>query len=142
MYDALVRLDAATAPASVARVRDAATQVASTKARVVLQLLKSLGVVKEGRGSKVQLLQPQLSGGALDEMAARYKERHAGDREKLDRMMEYGQTARCRWALVLEYFGEKAEWERCGTCDNCRNPLEEQIAPPRDRTEAAERPSG
>jgi len=108
--------------------------------RVVLALLKDLGVVKELRGSKVMLLQPALSGGALEEMATRYKERHAADYEKLNRMMEYGQTARCRWKLLLEYFGEDVPWERCGTCDNCRNPLEEQIAPPGEHAEAADEP--
>jgi ATP-dependent DNA helicase RecQ len=55
-------------------------------------------------------------------------------------MMEYGQTARCRWKLLLEYFSEDVEWERCGACDNCRNPLEEQIAPPGEHFEAADEP--
>jgi hypothetical protein len=31
---------------------------------------------------------------------------------------------------LLQYFGETAEWERCNSCDNCRNPLDEQIAAP------------
>jgi ATP-dependent DNA helicase RecQ len=44
-------------------------------------------------------------------------------------MMRYGQSAGCRWVQLLEYFGESLE-ERCGTCDNCLNPLERQIARP------------
>jgi ATP-dependent DNA helicase RecQ len=86
------------------------------------------------------LLKPNLSGGALDELAARYKERHSADHVKLNRMMEYGQSARCRWKLLLDYFGEEADWERCGTCDNCQHPLEEQIAPPGEHFEAADEP--
>jgi len=58
------------------------------------------------------------------------------DREKLERMMQYGQSAMCRWRLLHDYFGEDTESERCGTCDNCIHPLEEQIALP-DRSRAA-----
>jgi ATP-dependent DNA helicase RecQ len=130
VYDALERLGAAAAPVPIAAIRDAVPAVASSKARVVLQLLKDLDVVKERRGAKVSLLTPRLSGGALDGMATRYRERHAGDHEKLNRMMEYGQAARCRWQLLLEYFGATMDGDRCGTCDNCRNPLESLIAPP------------
>jgi len=141
VYDALVRMDAGTTPVSVPRLKDSIEGVASSKARVVLALLKDLGVAKEQRGSKVSLLQPTLSGGALDEMATRYRERTAADHEKLNRMMEYGQSARCRWKLVLEYFGESVDWERCGSCDNCRHPLEEQITPPGVAAEAADQRS-
>ena len=140
VYQTLVRMGAGDRPVSVTHVKESVEGVAATKIRVVLALLKDLGVAKEQRGSKVSLLQATLSGGALEEMAARYKERHAADHEKLNRMMEYGQTARCRWKLLLDYFGESAEWERCGTCDNCRHPLEEQIAPPGEPAEAADEP--
>ncbi len=37
--------------------------------------------------------------------------------------------------LLHEYFGEEMQDERCGTCDNCVHPLEEQIALP-DRQRA------
>jgi ATP-dependent DNA helicase RecQ len=140
VYDALSRAGAATTPVGIATLKESLDQVAATKARVVLALLKDLGIAKERRGSKIALAKPNLSGGALDDMATRYRERHAADHEKLNRMMEYGQTARCRWKLLLEYFGEEAEWERCGACDNCRNPLEEQIAPPGEHFEAADEP--
>jgi ATP-dependent DNA helicase RecQ len=137
VYDALARFGAEGA-APVAAVKDAASSVAATKFRVVLQLLKDLGIAKEQRGAKIQLLQPNLSGGALEALAAQYQERHAADHDKLARMMEYGQTARCRWKLLLDYFGEHVEWEQCGACDNCRHPLEEQIQPPGEMAEAAD----
>ena len=35
-----------------------------------------------------------------------------------------------------DYFGEEMEDERCGTCDNCVHPLEEQIALP-DQAQSA-----
>jgi ATP-dependent DNA helicase RecQ len=128
VYDALERLDAATTPAAMAKVREAVEGVAATKVRVVLALLKDIGIVKELRGSKVRLLRTALSSGALAEMADAYSARTAGDRDKLERMMGYGQSAACRWKLLLDYFGEPVEWDRCGSCDTCRNPLENQVA--------------
>jgi ATP-dependent DNA helicase RecQ len=139
VYDAIAKSAGEDGVATVAAVKDAASAVAATKVRVVLQLLKDLGVVKEQRGAKVSLVQPNLSGAALDDMATQYKERHAADYEKLNKMMEYGQTAGCRWKMLLEYFGEAADWEKCGACDNCRHPLEEQIQPPGEISEAADR---
>ncbi|HMJ26643.1 MAG TPA: RecQ family zinc-binding domain-containing protein [Pyrinomonadaceae bacterium] len=50
------------------------------------------------------------------------------DREKLERMMLYGQSASCRWRLLHDYFGEEMTGEQCGTCDNCVHPLEEQLS--------------
>jgi ATP-dependent DNA helicase RecQ len=119
-------------------VKTAAGSVAATKVRVIVSLLKDLGVLKEQRGALVRLLQSGISGGNLAAMAEDYRTRQSSDREKLERMMAYGQSAGCRWKLLLEYFGETAEWERCGVCDNCRHPLEEQVSPPTPRAEAAD----
>jgi ATP-dependent DNA helicase RecQ len=53
----------------------------------------------------------------LDER--RMKERRSREYGKLDRMESYV-GARCRRRYVIEYFGEKAPFEACGTCDVCR----------------------
>jgi RecQ family ATP-dependent DNA helicase len=63
-------------------------------------------------------------GGAAREYAARLEE----DRGRLERMIQYAQSAACRWKLLLEYFGEDAELERCGACDNCVTPMAARIA--------------
>ena len=55
------------------------------------------------------------------------EEKREKDKEKLERMMQYGQSAMCRWRLLHDYFNEEMEEERCGTCDNCVHPLEEQL---------------
>ena len=129
VYDAMQRHGAATSPVQLAALKESA-DVPAGKVRVIVSLLKTLGVVGEGRGARLQLIRPDLSGGRLAEMAEEYRARGASDREKLEAMMRYGQSAACRWKLLLDYFGEPAGPERCGSCDNCRNPLEHQIARP------------
>ena len=138
VYDALERLGAAAQVVPLTQVKAAVADVAPTKIRVIISLLKDLGVIKEQRGANVRLLKSGLSGGNLAAMADDYRTRHASDRDKLERMMAYGQSAACRWALLLDYFGEPGA-APCGICDNCRHPLEEQVSPPTERSKAADR---
>jgi ATP-dependent DNA helicase RecQ len=51
------------------------------------------------------------------------RERAENDRVKLERMDRYGKSAGCRWACLLEYFGESPPEGTCGQCDNCLNPV-------------------
>jgi ATP-dependent DNA helicase RecQ len=129
VYDALHSRGAAERAVSIDDVKTA-SGIAATKVRVVLSLFRDHDLTTQRRGGGVQLARAALSGGRIEAIAAAYQARQAADREKLETMMRYGQSARCRWKQVLEYFGETAEWEQCGTCDNCRHPLEEQIAAP------------
>ena len=105
------------------------------KVRVVLSLLKELKVVRELRGNQFRLLKVDLGHKELADLSRLSEEKVNKDKEKLERMMQYGQSARCRWRLLHDYFGEEMEEERCGNCDNCVHPLEEQIAMP-DRLRA------
>ncbi len=139
VYDALQRLGGGREAVPLAQVKASVENVAPTRTRVIISLLKDLGVVKELRGARVRLLREGISGGSLAAMAEEYRKRHASDRNKLERMMAYGQSAVCRWALLLDYFGEPADGMRCGRCDNCRHPLEEQVSPPIERSKAADR---
>ena len=47
-------------------------------------------------------------------------ERQPHEREKLNTMIAYGQSALCRWHLILREFGEAIDGDACGECDNCR----------------------
>ena len=93
--------------------------VSDGKVRVVLSLLKELKLVKELRGTKFRLLRADVKQAELEELSRRAEEKVENDKEKLERMMQYGQSATCRWRLLHDYFGEEMKGERCENCDNC-----------------------
>ncbi|MBW7852547.1 MAG: DNA helicase RecQ [Rhodospirillales bacterium] len=45
------------------------------------------------------------------------------ERRKLDALLGYCETARCRRQVLLDYFGERLA-EPCGNCDTCLEPVE------------------
>jgi ATP-dependent DNA helicase RecQ len=111
-------LETATAPMGIGEIAKTAAGVSQTKARVILSSLKEAGIVAERRGVRFVLRRSATTDEVAD--AARvYLERGEQDREKLERMVIYGQTALCRWAMVLKYFGETDVMDQCGHCDNC-----------------------
>jgi ATP-dependent DNA helicase RecQ len=130
LYDALQRLGAAEQRIAAADMKDGVEGLAANKVRVVLSLLRELGVIKTSRAG-VQLVDATMPSGKLEAVSQAYRARKDADREKLDTMMRFGQSAGCRWVFVLEQFGERPEWQHCGMCDNCRYPPEHEIAPPR-----------
>jgi ATP-dependent DNA helicase RecQ len=130
VYQTLETLNAGEAPAAISTVQESANTVSNTKVRVVLSLLKELKVVKELRGSQFRLLKVDVKRAELEELSRTSEEKSRKDKEKLERMMHYGQSAMCRWRLLHDYFRETMHEERCGTCDNCVHPLEPQIALP------------
>jgi ATP-dependent DNA helicase RecQ len=126
--DALIGLGAAGQPVVLADIQAHASAVASTKVRSVLSMMKSVGLVRELRGSKFRLLDADVPTARLEQVAHEYTARQDADREKLERMASYAQSAMCRWKLLLDYFEEGTDFDRCGTCDNCVQPLEERLA--------------
>ena len=130
VYQALETLGAAETPLALAAVQEHANTVSEGKVRVVLSLLKEMKLVRELRGTKFRLLRVDVKQLELEELSRLSEEKVNKDKEKLERMMQYGQSAMCRWRLLHDYFREEMNDERCGTCDNCIHPLEEQIALP------------
>ncbi len=45
----------------------------------------------------------------------------------LDAMVAYAETRQCRRKPLLGYFGETFAQERCGVCDNCARPRQEEV---------------
>jgi ATP-dependent DNA helicase RecQ len=131
--DALAALGATESPVALPRIQEQASTVAKTKVRSVLAMMKELRLVRELRGSKFRLTGKEVPASGIEAVASQYAGRLDGDRDKLERMASYAQSARCRWKELLSYFEEGEEFDRCGTCDNCTNPPERQYAPPVDR---------
>ena len=91
--------------------------VAKTKVAIILNALREAGVLtrKNSISKKKRDTNPALLSGILD----RYRAKKENDHEKLKSMIVYAQSALCRWKMMLKYFGQEADWERCGHCDNC-----------------------
>ena len=131
VYQALERLRADRQEVAAGEVHQRASGVAQAKVKVVLATMKDLEMVAEPSPGEYRLIAGGLDAAALDAMADRYEKRSEGDRDRLRRMVLYAQTALCRWKMILEYFGEEFDWERCGHCDNCSRPIRELTEPPR-----------
>jgi ATP-dependent DNA helicase RecQ len=97
-----------------------AADVPRRKARIVLELLKRHGAMREYRGGSWERVADDVSKVDVGHDILDYETRRLKDREKLEAMVSYCRTARCRTRRILEYFGveEDAGWE-CGHCDNC-----------------------
>jgi ATP-dependent DNA helicase RecQ len=95
--------------------------IATTKVRVALKALHDAGVARAERGRYASAAS-ELTAADAERIAHGYQERAEADRTKLEQLVAYAYTARCRWLTLLEYFGETSDWDRCGACDNCLHP--------------------
>jgi ATP-dependent DNA helicase RecQ len=138
--DALQGLGAAESAATLGEIQAHASSVPKTKVRSVLAMMKDLELVRELRRSRFKLIGVDVPRDRLDEIASEYAARHDADREKLERMASYAQSALCRWKLILDYFAEGQDFDRCGVCDNCVDPPEARFAPPGTGAASADRP--
>jgi ATP-dependent DNA helicase RecQ len=111
-------LETASGAITAAEVKDAAAGVALSKVRVILTSLKDAGIVAERRRGRFALKR-QASAEEIGAAANEYLARAAADRAKLEQMVIYGQTALCRWSMILKYFAGAEAKPQCGHCDNC-----------------------
>jgi ATP-dependent DNA helicase RecQ len=133
---ALGELGAAEVAVTLEQIHWQAPTVARTKVRSVLAIMKQLDLVRELRGAKYALETASLDASAVEDVARQYVARMDADRDKLQRMALYAQSARCRWKELLDYFGEGESFTACGSCDNCVRPPELRHAAPADRERA------
>jgi ATP-dependent DNA helicase RecQ len=89
------------------------------RASVIAAVLENMELVR--RSGKTLTLRRSCGQAELERFLATFEARYAADRERIDSMMHYGQTTRCRMQFLREYFGEPAG-EGCGHCDNCEQP--------------------
>jgi ATP-dependent DNA helicase RecQ len=99
--------------------RDAVSTISAAKVRVMLSEFKAAGLIRERRGGHYEL-RPRLLTESLEPLANAYDERRQRGQAKLEQMIVYAQTARCRTRLLLSALGEEPVWDHCETCDNCR----------------------
>ncbi len=96
--------------------------------RLVLNLLVAQGVVSQDRRGRFELLKPDLDREALGRLTSSSRERDESDRLKLQQVLDYAVTRRCRWQALLSAFGhgDEADPLTCGRCDNClrQNPAD------------------
>jgi ATP-dependent DNA helicase RecQ len=97
------------------------------KARIVMTLLKRHSMMREHRGGVWERLAEDVTAADLSRELTDYEERRQRDRAKLEEMVRYCRTARCRTKMILEYFGEeRPEDFACGHCDNEVGPSAEK----------------
>lgn len=93
--------------------------------QVIMYLLRDAGLVKRGLRGYVRRGDVP-SEEDLEKLLSAYDARAQSDRERLNEMMRYAETAFCRKQVLRRYFGE-LEGEPCKTCDNCRNGLPQAV---------------
>jgi ATP-dependent DNA helicase RecQ len=78
------------------------------------------------RGAATRLDRKGLDDDTCQTKLREQSERRRTDEEKLERMVLYGQTIRCRWRTLLQYFHEPdiADTFQCGHCDVCLQSLQ------------------
>jgi ATP-dependent DNA helicase RecQ len=95
-----------------------AADVPAGKTRIVLTLLKREDAVREHRGGGWERLVDDVTRIDLETDLLDYDARREADRHKLDRMVAYCRTARCRTRFIREYFGQETPADfTCGHCD-------------------------
>jgi ATP-dependent DNA helicase RecQ len=91
--------------------------LSETRVKVIVALLEASGIVERGR--QITKVRDFHSSEAFERFLREYEERHQGDRDRLEAMMDYGQTTMCRVRVLNRYFGQLRHRD-CGRCDNCR----------------------
>jgi ATP-dependent DNA helicase RecQ len=105
------------------RVQELLPDVPRKKLTVVLSAMTQVGLLTQTDEGYTAPASVTVDAAALERLAVDYEQRADGDAMKLDQMVAYAQTARCRWGVLLEYFHGEMDWSPCGHCDNCRRDL-------------------
>jgi len=90
-----------------------------TRALLELNKLEAFTYVPPFRGRAIRMLRRDVPFGALDIDFDTLERRKAAEYDKLNQVMYFAVSERCRQREILEYFGDKAS-RPCDHCDNCR----------------------
>ena len=100
----------------------ASKPVATNKRRVAAKLLRDAGLIGASARRKAGSAFGAADTGVFERLVTDYRSKSDEDRKKLERVIFYAQSALCRWKILLEYFGDDPDFERCDHCDNCVRP--------------------
>lgn len=91
--------------------------------RTLLGIFERAGFLERGTGGSGRdsvFVPPGAPGdGALQELFRQRSRKRAFDENRLQQMIRFAETYRCRQAFLLDYFGETGRAAACGGCDNC-----------------------
>ena len=98
-------------------------ELASSKLKVCLKLLKDGKLLRQNRKLEYIVTATEPRTGLFDELANVYAQKQERDRDCLDQMVSYAVSGFCRWKVLLDYFEDEVDgFEKCCRCDNCLNP--------------------
>jgi ATP-dependent DNA helicase RecQ len=100
-------------------VRDLALSMAlpERRVRVILSVLEAMGVAEEVKAARWKGVDPKPTREQIDKAASVFEARRISDRRRLDSLLKYMNTQKCRVQMLRSYFGEP-EGEKCGLCDS------------------------
>ncbi len=98
--------------------------------RVLVGMLEQARIVRRGydagRAMRIELLElGETAGAELESLLARYK---AEAEARVERIVRFAESHRCRHLQVAEHFGETLAGP-CGACDVCDPPSESPVRP-------------
>jgi ATP-dependent DNA helicase RecQ len=103
-----------------------ASGVRERRAKVILSELESVQMLVRAKGAYRR--RDAISSSRLELAVHGYERRLDEDRERIDAVMRYAQSTRCRAATLAEYFAVDAP-DACGNCDNCRTDASHPVPP-------------
>ncbi|MET0858888.1 MAG: ATP-dependent DNA helicase RecQ [Telluria sp.] len=122
VYEAVVGLLGADA-VTFDRIDDAVEDIASSKIKICLKLLKDGCLLRQNRALAYVLAKAEPSEALFDELAQVYAQKQERDRAALEQMVSYAVSGFCRWKVMLDYFADAVPgFEKCCRCDNCQKP--------------------
>ncbi|HEU4621901.1 MAG TPA: ATP-dependent DNA helicase RecQ [Burkholderiaceae bacterium] len=106
-------------------------RITVARIELALRLLRDAGLVTQDGTRRYTLARhdDKETQQRVADIANEYRTRKDADRAHLESMVDYAQSAACRWGLLLRYFGHGNDFQRCGACDNCLHPPSVSASP-------------
>lgn len=111
------------------QLEQALVHLSPRKLQFILKLFQEGGVIGQDRKMRYRLLKTEIDTAELKKLGRIHGKKTEQDKQALQQMVAYAQTGFCRWKVLSEHFGDKVGWTRCGNCDNCLRPPDQDLTP-------------